>query len=359
MPLLRNRITPVLTLAVLLGAGAFASATAQSATGASVTDTGWWNRSDTTDSPLPTVPPGVLPDVDTSPAPGVAADGALPVGSIGNEPQYVSAINISPDAGDGASVVSFTLTVGEDADSQANIGAGATVVACPITEFWIGGPDGQWETRPEIDCDAAEVAGERADDGTWTFDLAPVGELWFDAASGITANGVLLTPPPADPGGPTVVFAAETIDVVLETTGGDSGGGFFETPSTTAPAAPAPSPTTTRAPVVAPPATSGGGGVVAPPQTTAPTTSTTAPSIAAPAPTAPTEVATPATPTAPAADQVGNLANLPPAVIVLLLAALAVLLAASYWLGPAGNPATTTVTGRGVSRALDASRRKS
>lgn len=349
------RAIRLLLLVALVGASALATATAQTASGASVTDTGWWNRTDTTDSPLPTVPPGVLPDVDTSPAPGVAAEDALPVGSIGDEPQYRSAINIFPDANDGATVVEFTLTIGEDGDSAASVGAGATVVACPITEFWIGGPDGQWETQPGFDCEAAEVAGERDDDGTWTFDLAPVGELWFDAASGVSANGIMLTPPPSDPGGPTVVFATETIDVVLVATGGDDGGGLFVPPTTNAP--PPTSPPTTRAPVTAPPATSGGN-VVAPPPTTAPTVA--APASTAPPTTAAEVAAPPAAPeTTPVADQTGNLANLPVAVFLLVPVALAVLVATSYWLGPAGNPAAATVSGRGVNRALDASRRKS
>lgn len=316
------------------------------ASGATVDKTGWWNRANTTTS----TPAG---PVTIPPPPGVPEDD-LVVGAAGGEPSALTGIGIQPDADPGATVREFTLTVREDPDARGNQGTSdAAIVACPIISFWAGGSNGDWETRPEFDCETASVPGERDDEGTWTFDLRPVGELWFDTFGTIRPDGVVLVVgPDSDASFQAVFLGGEGIDVVLEAeesaedddnpfalptqpdppsdvglNSGPSGGSssVFSPPSVASPPTTRPAPSSTPTPAVD---TDGPG------------------ETAAPLPSEPAARRSPSR----AGDLLGNL---PPAALLLAPLALLLLLSASYWLGPAGEP-VTTVRQRGVSRALAA-----
>jgi hypothetical protein len=103
------------------------------------------------------------------------------------------------------------------------------VVACPILEFWVDGPNQPYESMPAVDCDRAAV-GERADDGTWTFDLGIIAADWLDLDSGIDPNGVALLPAPETTGTFQVVFEGESAQIDLQTSGGSDLDDPFGTP---------------------------------------------------------------------------------------------------------------------------------
>ena len=339
-----RRTTPLLVLALLFalvptGAGA-------DATGATIDKTGWWNRLNTTTA----TPAG---PITVPPPPGIPP-GDLVVGAAQTEATAVTAIGIQPDFDPGATVETFTLRIAEDPDANSNVGTdGAVIVACPITDFWAGGENGDWETRPAADCDAAAVPGERNDDGVWEFDLEPIGALWFDPSGSIVADGVLLRPDLEETAPFQAVFeGGDAIDVVLEaqpgpepedpfavpddggsapvdggvTDGGD-GGSIFSVGDSPSPVESfdSPTPEITDTPV-----------------TDAPADETASPPVAQ------------APETQPVASRAGDLlGNLSPLVLLGILGFFALLLTMSYWLGPNGQP-VTTIRQRGVSRALDA-----
>lgn len=342
-----RRTTTLLALALalvpLLPAGALAEAE-----GATIDKTGWWNRANTTTA----TPAG---PVTVPPPPGVPP-GDLTVGRTGAEPTAISAVGIQPEEGPGSTVESFTLTLREDPDAEANQGAEeAAIVACPITSFWAGGENGTWETRPEFDCEAASAPGVRDDEGTWTFDLAAIGGLWADPFGTIRADGVALVPDDATEGSFQVVWlGGDAIDVKLQAEPAAEEDDTFAAP-----------------PVADPPSDAGfssgpsGGGssIFSPPTIAAPSFSSDAPTIGAPPvegldepvveDAGDDEVAgAPVTASAPRSTRAGTLiGNLPPAGLLLVPIALATLVAMSYWLGPAGQPSTIDRRG-GVSRAL-------
>ena len=328
-----------------------ASAAHADAEGATIDKTGWWSRANTTTA----TPAG---PVTVPPPPGIP-EGDLAVGRLGDEPTALAAVGIQPDVGPGATVQSFTLTLREDPEADANQGgADAAIVACPITGFWAGGENGTWDTQPEHDCGAAAVAGVRDEDGTWVFDLAPIGALWFDTFGTIRADGVVLLADPDPEGEPSsfqVVWrGGDEIDVQLEAEAAPAGEDPFATP-------PSPDPPSDAGLSSGP----GGGGssLFAPPRvTTPPSLSTSATPTSAPvaddgpADGGDDEVAAPATPAGATGSPIGGKAgqiagNLPGGSVLLVPLALATLLAMSYWLGPAGQPSTTDRRG-GVSRAL-------
>lgn len=177
---------------LVVGAGAVCAATvvpAGAADQATIDRDGWWYRARTAETPLG-APPVPLPA-----PPSTVPEGAIAVGAIGGEPDKVAAVGIVLAAPVGSTVERFVLRLREVDAGAATVGAAqAAIVACPITSFWAGGPSGPWETRPEADCDVAAVAGRRADDGTWTFDLAPVARAWLDPFAAVPADGVLLAP---------------------------------------------------------------------------------------------------------------------------------------------------------------------
>ena len=342
---IRHLVVAALALALI------PSAASADVTGATVDKTGWWNRANTQTS----TPAG---PVTIPPPPGIP-EGSLVVGAagpVGDEPNAVAAIGIQPDVGPGATLESFTLRISEDPAAQGNQGTeGAVVVACPITDFWAGGENAPWDTRPTDDCTAASAPGERDDAGTWTFDLAPIGELWFDTFGTVVADGVVLRPVLEETTPFQAVFDEGSIDIELlaEPAPGDDedpfaeppfsdpggtdsglsnsgGGGIFSDPVVTAP--PSGSFETPSSPEVAPPTDEGGDDTAAPPAV--------------------------APDTLPAATRAGDVfGNLSPLVLLGIVLFAGLLLSTSYWFGPNGQP-VTTVRRRGVSRALDARARK-
>ena len=186
--------------------------------GAPVEDAGWWNRL----RPEIALPTGQPP---APPVPGVP-EGALVVGATAGDPDAVAAVAVEPEHAEGATVESFELLLREVDDEGANLGTDlAVVVACPITGFWIGGENGVWETRPEYDCSLAEAPGVRAEDGSWTFDLRAIGQLWSDDA--LTNEGVALVEKVDPPAGFRVAYAGLAdlgIGARVVATGGDEGG---------------------------------------------------------------------------------------------------------------------------------------
>lgn len=190
----------------VVGAGVLAvgAAPAGAAEQASIDRDGWWYRARTAETPLG-APPVTLPA-----PPSTVPEGAIAVGAIGGEADKVAAVGIVLAAPAGSTVERFVLRLREISTGAATLGAsGAAIVACPITSFWAGGPAGPWETRPEADCGAASAAGRRGDDGTWTFDLAPVARAWLDPFAAVPADGVLLMPAP----GSTATFQVSFADL--------------------------------------------------------------------------------------------------------------------------------------------------
>lgn len=317
------------------------------AEGATIDKTGWWNRANAaTETPAG---PVTIP-----PPPGIP-EGDLAAGRVGEEPTTLAAVGIQPDVGPGATVRSFTLTLREDPDADANQGTeDAAIIACPIVAFWAGGENGTWDTRPDHDCEAASVAGVRDEDGNWVFDLAPIGTLWFDTFGTIRADGVVLLADPEAEGSFQVVWlGGEDIDVALDAEPAPEGEDPFATP-------PSPDPPSDAGLSSGP----GGGGssLFSPPRVTVPPTVPTSPPTTVPPPADATTgdddevAAAPGTPAAssgtPLGTRAGDLAgNLPGGTVLLVPLVLATLFAMSYWLGPAGQPSTTDRRG-GVSRAL-------
>lgn len=311
--------------------------------GATVSDAGWWNRV------RPTVPGGGLPTGPTPapPAPGVPA-GSLVVGATAGEPDAVTAVAIDPELAPGATVEQFELVLRERSDPGANLNtSSAAIVACPIDGFWVGGENGEWETQPSADCDLASAPGTRADDGTWTFDLRPIGELW--ASGTLLADGVLLMEDVEAPASFRAVFEGLGdlgVGVRFAASGGEvgedpfAGGGGFDDGTGGS-------------------FDGGGGGG-------APTGSFTPPAVPGPAssPPPPDAVAVPvpttdtgddvALPAVPVAGSVSPLGSLPWWTWVLVIVVGAFALSAMVALGPAGEPALGAGRGRGVTRAIEA-----
>jgi len=173
-----------------------------SATGATVDKVGWWHEKN-----VATSTPAA--NVTVPPPPGVPA-GTLAVGALNGEPDRLTAIGILPEAVPGDTITRFTLTIKEAAPPAVNANsAGAKIAACPITAFWVGGGNGTWDTRPQYDCELAKAVGTRAEDGTWTFDLLPIGAAWTDPAGTIAADGIVLVEDVAVPEAFQSVFATE------------------------------------------------------------------------------------------------------------------------------------------------------
>jgi len=340
----RTPLAAALAVALVVALPATASADVR---GATIDKTGWWNRANSSTA-TPAAP------VTVPPPPGVP-EGDLTVGRLGEEPTAIAAVGIQPEEGPGATVESFTLTLREDPDAGNQGTDGAAIVACPIVAFWAGGENGTWETAPEYDCAAAKAAGVRADDGTWTFDLAPIGALWFDTFGTIRADGVALVPDPeAEPSSFRAVWlGGDDIALELEATPGPEEDDAFGDPALP------PDPPSDAGLSSGP--SGGGSSLFSPPRISTPpsippaaTPTVDAGDAPASAGDDPDETAAPVASGAPrpsrAGDVVGNWTG--PAVLLVPLV-IAVLLAMSYWLGPAGQPSAIDRRG-GVSRALAA-----
>jgi len=307
--------------------------------GATVDDAGWWNRV----RPQIELPTGQPP---APPVPGVPA-GALVVGATAGEADAIAAVAVEPEHAEGATIETFELLLREVDDEGANLGTTfAAVVACPITGFWIGGENGVWETRPEYDCSLAEAPGVRAEDGSWTFDLRAIGQLWSDET--VPNEGVALVekvePPTgfriayqglADLGIGARVVASGGDDDGDDAFGGGSGGGGFDTGGSSGGGF-----------------TGGGGGTSGgfqPPSNTSPPPQTTATT----APAGDETAADVPLPTVPISGPGSPLGTLPWWSWPLALLALVVGLVAMVALGPSGEPVAAG-TGGGITRAVEA-----
>lgn len=319
----------------LLVSGALAAAgDGISATGATVDKVGWWHsRNSATGTPaaIVTVPP----------PPGVPA-GTLAVGALNGEQDRNAAVGILPDATVGDTITSFTLTIKEAGAPAAGFnGTAAKIVACPITAFWVGVENGTWDSRPSFDCTLAKAPGVRADDGTWTFDLLPIGQIWVDPSATIAPDGVVLVEDVDSPDGFQTVFATSGDGALVVNLAYEPGasttadGGTFDTTDTGGFDA------------------SSGGFDVSIGSPDIPVGGLPAPDVSTPEPGPTPQDAPPVAPRAIARTSPNVLGNLPGGLLLagpLFLVLLALL---AYSLGPAGEPVAATRQ-RGVSRALAA-----
>jgi hypothetical protein len=320
-----------LTVSALVTAGDAAAEPGDGieATGATVDRVGWWHEKNVATE----TPAGI---VTVPPPPGVPA-GSLAVGAINGEPDRITAIGILPEAAPGDAVSSFTLAIREAEPPATNANSeSAGIVACPITSFWVAAQNGTWESRPDYDCELAQAPGKRAEDGTWTFDLLPIGQAWLDPAGSLAADGIVLVEDIESPGAFQTVFATEGEGALVVT--------FESTPATP-----------TSDPAVEPATTddsfSDVGDLVVPDLGTGdvPVGDLPAPVVT----TATTEAAAPPVATAPVAASPNVLGNLPGGLVVAIPTFLVLMGLLSYSLGPAGEPVAATRQG-GVSRALAA-----
>lgn len=168
-----------------------AQQSASTSTSADLTQDGWWNRAK---GPQPAEPTNPLRPVigGAIPAPVTVPDNGLGIGAAAGDPDKVAAVGIILDAPADALVDKLTLTLKETPEGGSNLNSGsAKIVACPITTFFAGVKNGDFVNRPLCD-DSQSVAGQRATDGTWTFDLTLLASQWIDPTSGLSQNGVLL-----------------------------------------------------------------------------------------------------------------------------------------------------------------------
>ncbi len=312
-----------------------------SATGATVDKVGWWHEKN-----VATSTPAA--NVTVPPPPGVPA-GTLAVGAVNGEPDRITAIGILPEATVGDTINAFTLTIKEAGPPAAGFnGEAAKIVACPITAFWVGGENGTWDARPSFDCDLAKAPGSRALDGTWTFDLLPIGQVWVDPAATVAADGVVLVEEATSPEGFQTVFATSgegAIVVTVDSTPGSGaadGGtdGFAPTdPGTFDPGSFDSGSGSFDAPAI------GSGDI--------PVGGLPAPAVSTPEAGETPQDAPPVAPTAIAAVHPEILGNFPGGLLAAVPVFLALLGLLAYSLGPAGEPTAATRQG-GVSRALAA-----
>ena len=172
-----------------------------------VAKTGWWSNA----NQEVVTPNGALaPPLPQSP---VVPAGSLPVTALLGQPQNISAIGFTSPEGMQASklVLNLPLSDGSGADSG---GGSAKIAACAVTAYWEGGDNGKWDAKPEWDCSKAKAAGKRNDDGSWTFDLAPIVTLWADQFEDVAQpdGGVVLVPDDATTTF-QVAFAADKINI--------------------------------------------------------------------------------------------------------------------------------------------------
>lgn len=346
------RAVPLLLAATLVGVATMAwlpGGPAQGQTGAVLVDRdGWWSRANGGDVPLtaPSLPFGV-------------PDKAIAVAASNGEPDKMAAVGIMLDV-DPAKFQRLVLNLAEVTDPGANVGvvanpaggtAGGAVDACLVTGAWATTKKGAWPTRPTIDV-AACVPGARSAEGVWSFDVTPFARRWL--AGEVPPNGVALIEHVDAPVSFQVAWGDRTtpsISFSLDLAA-DADSEVF---------APIESPEDSS---TTPIDSSGSSdfGTVSP----APVTSTyeysASDSFTTPiARATPRAAATPAVaPPVAAPVQAQAIAvrptkgELPPVLLLLVPLALLVALAASYALGPAGDPAVDGLVRRegGVSRAL-------
>lgn len=149
--------------------------------GGEVLKAGWWWVAN-----QPPAETGVVAFPQQSP-PNVPA-GHLPVAASAGEPDKITAVELKLDASPGDSVSAAKVVLAESTAPGANVNAeAAKIIACPVTDgFWADGTAARWDAKPAFDCDVAQAAGERDDDGRWTFDLTGVAATWL--AEGATGS---------------------------------------------------------------------------------------------------------------------------------------------------------------------------
>jgi len=180
--------------AVVIGSLFPAFAPAADSAGVPVTGGSWyWQEqvgsvSPPAGTPLPPVaPPGALPTPDV-PA------GDFPVSVVAGQPDKETFLQLDSSAIQaGSTVSSLVLTLHEDS-AGGNLSANtATIEARAVTGFFAPGDAGKpWANRPAYDTTGPSVAGKRALDGTWTFELAPIAQRWANGELG--NNGIALVP---------------------------------------------------------------------------------------------------------------------------------------------------------------------
>jgi hypothetical protein len=211
--------------AVLVGAGLSRQAAAlePGPTGAAaVIQDGWWNR---LQGPIEGEPEGnsVRPLLPAMPAPPTAPPDAIVTGVGAGQIDKVAAVGLEVALPDGVALDALTLHLKESPAAGANVNSSqAQVLACPVTHPWGGHKNASWADRPEADCGLEQVQGMRADDGTWTFDLTPLGLLWTDPDAALPQNGVVLSVDPTSSPGFTQVswmdFESGNVDVEFQAT---------------------------------------------------------------------------------------------------------------------------------------------
>jgi len=190
-----GRLGLLVVAAVLLTSVAFPTlAPAQASSTVPVTGGSWyWQEQVGTveppaGSPLPPVaPPGALPSPDVP-------SGDFPVSVAAGQPDKESFLQLDSSAiPAGSTVSSLVLTLHEDS-SGGNLSADtATIEARAVTGFMTGGAQGApWGNRPSYDTTGPAVAGKRAPDGSWSFELAPIAAGW--ASGQLSNNGIAFVP---------------------------------------------------------------------------------------------------------------------------------------------------------------------
>jgi hypothetical protein len=319
------RILAVLTLLALASPPATRAEIGAQSAGAD--KSGWWYRFQGPQEGEPADNPvrRAIPPNET--VPSTVPRDAIAVGAFGGQPDKVAAVGIVIDEPAGTLLLNLTLTMRESTASNANSNAAqARVFACPITDFWAPTQTGRWVDRPAADCNRGKITGQRAPDGTWTFDLALLGILWLAKDGSLSQNGVRLEVDPAS--GQGIMQVSWTMTSIAVST-------------QASPPASTPAPTPFVAPVQ--PSVD----VPVPPDTTPVAAPPVAPAEALPT----VELVQPTR----AAVQLGDpnlFGDLPWAALLLipLLAGLALLV--GFVLGPAGEPQTMLHREGAVSRAL-------
>lgn len=349
----RRPLTLLGIVTALIGATmipAFAEVDPANVEGGTVDKTGWWSQANTRiDNPTGPItvppPPGIPEDRLVV---GVAGGTASTSTEDSDAATAMSAIGFLPEAERGDTLSSFTFSIDESDDPANQPGPDPAVAACPIISFWAGGENGTWDTKPEWDCEVARADGTR-DDGSWTFDLSPIGRAWLDPFGTVAADGFVLVNGNEEPAAFQVLFDPSTVEVALTfEPAPDAADDPFEIPDapTDVPGPTgnfsAPSPSTGN------PSTFGGGSDVV---------------VDSPSPSTPESAATdapadvPTIDSEPAANRASNagvvFGNFPGGLPFLVIAFGGILVLMGLALGPMGEP-TTHTRQRGVSRALEA-----
>ncbi|HUR78251.1 MAG TPA: hypothetical protein VMZ22_09915 [Acidimicrobiales bacterium] len=142
---------------------------------AATIEVGWWSRANMGSSPqapaVPVVPaPQVtLPAEPPAPPNPPNAEGGLQVAALPDGASAIAAVRVDQE------LTSLTLRVAPNGDAN---GMSAKLAACAAAAPWEPVLGGQWPAKPVVACDlvngGGSVAGIRADDGSWTFPVAPI-----------------------------------------------------------------------------------------------------------------------------------------------------------------------------------------